>query len=385
MGWNLRVLDAQTSSITIPRVKVVTDEVKMCQEIASKRVKLNETYMDETELPPSPPSSSTSPVLSIPSPSTAPAVTSPVVSSMAAILSPIASVDSQEIVFQGQEHKATDRESEEIRNKKATKSDDAPVPVELWNNEVARMLNTSMTPDLEILFDKFRNKLLRLWKMRLRREFSRWFSKKHKVNASLKKVSRRETDTVRIWLEGKKEAKLAREELLKNYKVWWSKTYREGSTEKLKDAAGGMDCIVRASATSYWEWTEGSRLFFWRWPPQYLKSARDGVPVRVEGSFNRKLRTQPRELDEAIKAKVREKLKKVRDRRYVSPGFVYVLTTFFAVPKGEDDIRMVYDASSCGVNENLWSPSFPLPTVDTLLRATDIGSWMRDIDIGECF
>jgi hypothetical protein len=46
---------------------------------------------------------------------------------------------------------------------------------------------------------------------------------------------------------------------------------------------------------------------------------------------------------------------------------------------------MVYDASSCGVNENLWSPSFPLPTVDTLLRATDIGSWMGDIDIGECF
>eukprot|EP00978_Attheya_sp_CCMP212_P004115 scaffold8884_cov44-Attheya_sp.AAC.5 len=126
--------------------------------------------------------------------------------------------------------------------------------------------------------------------------------------------------------------------------------YRNGSQEKLKDASGGMDCIQCASETLYWEWNCGSRLFFWRWSPQYLERARDGVPLRVEGEFKRNLRTQPRELDKDTKAKVREKLKKVRDRRYVSPGFVYVLTKFFAVPKGESEIRMVYDASFCQVN-----------------------------------
>eukprot|EP00978_Attheya_sp_CCMP212_P028396 scaffold97906_cov26-Attheya_sp.AAC.1 len=110
-------------------------------------------------------------------------------------------------------------------------------------------------------------------------------------------------------------------------------TYRNGSKEKLKDAAGGMDCIQRASETSYWEWNCGSRLFFLRWPPQYLERARDGVPLRVEGEFKRNIKTQARELDEDTKAKVREKFKKVRDQRYVSPGFVYVLTNFLWCPK----------------------------------------------------
>ncbi len=47
--------------------------------------------------------------------------------------------------------------------------------------------------------------------------------------------------------------------------------------------------------------------------------------------------------DEAIKEKVKEKLAKVRDRRYIAPGFVESLTAFFEVEKGDNDIRLVYD------------------------------------------
>jgi len=49
---------------------------------------------------------------------------------------------------------------------------------------------------------------------------------------------------------------------------------------------------------------------------------------------------------------MKEKLKSVRDRRYVKAGQVKSLTSFFAVPKGEDDIRMVYDGTKSGLNDS---------------------------------
>ena len=57
----------------------------------------------------------------------------------------------------------------------------------------------------------------------------------------------------------------------------------------------------------------------------------------------------------------------------------------FSVPKGEDDIRMVYDGSKSGLNEALWAPWFALPTLDALLRWTAVGSWLGDNDYGEQF
>lgn len=61
------------------------------------------------------------------------------------------------------------------------------------------------------------------------------------------------------------------------------------------------------------------------------------------------------------------------------------LTSFFAVPKGVDDIRMVYDGTKLGLNNVIWVPRFPLPTVDTMLQAVDSNTFMSDMDIGEMF
>jgi hypothetical protein len=58
---------------------------------------------------------------------------------------------------------------------------------------------------------------------------------------------------------------------------------------------------------------------------------------------------------------------------------------YFGVPKGEDDVRMVYDATANGLNECVWSPSFWLPTINTLVRALDENSWMTDRDMGDMF
>lgn len=80
-----------------------------------------------------------------------------------------------------------------------------------------------------------------------------------------------------------------------------------------------------------------------------------------------------------------EKINKVRERGCIVPGDVKLLTGFSAVPKGEGDIRIVYDATACGLNNALWAPSFFLPTIDSILRNADSGTWFGDIDLGEMF
>jgi hypothetical protein len=79
------------------------------------------------------------------------------------------------------------------------------------------------------------------------------------------------------------------------------------------------------------------------------------------------------------------KLDKVLERGYISPGFVASLTWYFAVPKGEHDIRLVYDGTDLGLNNALWSPSFWLPNSSSAVRLLLFYSFLFDSDIGECF
>lgn len=59
--------------------------------------------------------------------------------------------------------------------------------------------------------------------------------------------------------------------------------------------------------------------------------------------------------------------------------------SYFVVPKGIHDVRMVYDETASGLNERLWLPGFPLPTAETHLRALEPDYFMADVDIGEMF
>jgi hypothetical protein len=45
---------------------------------------------------------------------------------------------------------------------------------------------------------------------------------------------------------------------------------------------------------------------------------------------------------------------------YLPSGFVVNLLQSFAVPKGEADILVVFNGTSCGLNDALWSPNFYL-------------------------
>jgi len=58
------------------------------------------------------------------------------------------------------------------------------------------------------------------------------------------------------------------------------------------------------------------------------------------------------------------------------------LTGFFSVPKDEDDICMVYDASALGLNDALWALNFGLPDVDSLLSQVARYTYLADNDVG---
>ena len=55
------------------------------------------------------------------------------------------------------------------------------------------------------------------------------------------------------------------------------------------------------------------------------------------------------------------------------------------MPKGEDDIRMVFNGSSCGLNSVLFASNFGLPSSSTMTRLLSFGYKVVDMDIGEMF
>ena len=69
---------------------------------------------------------------------------------------------------------------------------------------------------------------------------------------------------------------------------------------------------------------------------------------------------QPPYEDPEVRAKVLAKLQKVVDRGYIEimknaievDSFMFM----FDVPRGDSDIRMVYDGSRRGFNESIWAP-----------------------------
>ena len=113
---------------------------------------------------------------------------------------------------------------------------------------------------------------------------------------------------------------------------------------------------------------------------------RDGMMVCFLGDPPDYTNPQPKHRDPTTKAKVEEKLQKVLDRGYLDNDEIVVsLTSYFDVAKGEDDIRMVYDGTKCGLNAAVWVPSFFMPTVQSHLRAVEEGTNMCDVDVGEMF
>ena len=71
---------------------------------------------------------------------------------------------------------------------------------------------------------------------------------------------------------------------------------------------------------------------------------------------------------EAQRSNEMVKIGKARRRYYIVKGGVISLNHMFLVPRGYDDIRMVYKGTSSGINDTLWDPHSAFPTVSNTLR-----------------
>jgi hypothetical protein len=146
------------------------------------------------------------------------------------------------------------------------------------------------------------------------------------------------------------------------------------------------DCVQRCAESTWWEWSDGSRLIFWRWPESWRNEARDGAKGLHTGTPEPRLHYPQVAMDDANIARLDgEKLEKLLRRRYITCGVCKNTVPRFAVPKGSDDIRVVWDLKKSGLNEHMFTPSFFLPTVATYLRKLTHGAHSGDFDIGEQF
>ena len=233
---------------------------------------------------------------------------------------------------------------------KAVKSDDAEVPVHLWDSKVCRGPATlRQAASLQTLREAF----LRVYRKRLWRDCQRLLRKTH----------------------GKK----------------WFTMRRRGNVKLNHDLDAIRDILWRAAQNTWFEYPSGSRLLYWRFPIKYQRQARDGVPVYFieEGPTSMKpQRTVSPEETAVLKEKI---LKVIRKRYLVVPeDRLRSVISYFGVPKGVidgiiQDWRIVYHAGANGLNEKVWAPSFWLPGVNSLVRMLDLTSVMEDRDIGEMF
>jgi hypothetical protein len=256
---------------------------------------------------------------------------------------------------------------------KAVKRDDAGVPTHLWDKRCTLVLPYA-SPALDLL----RKLILRVAVTRMFTEFrlylvetygQDWLSQLH--NGRQRAAQRRsQQKRKRTRGEGDEEEKT------------------ESYEELVRDILAGVDAISRFADSDWWSWKRGSSLFFWRWPKgEQRTSARDGMTVWVKSRlpiYDRRARPP----DPSKKLLIAEKLQKILDRGYVvfpeEKSFIKSLMDFFDVEKGSD-IRMVYNGTSCGLNDVLWAPNFWLPYPATAARLLSYGYYMVDIDLGEMF
>jgi hypothetical protein len=121
----------------------------------------------------------------------------------------------------------------------------------------------------------------------------------------------------------------------------------------------GVEALRHAMESSWWAWDAGSSPFFWRWPPDYQAPLRDGMQPMFKGDPLHTMTHQRPYKDEDLRKKEKKKIGKTRIHGYLVSIFkVLALINVFSVPKGKNDIRMVYDGTKSGLNDVLFCPWF---------------------------
>ena len=110
------------------------------------------------------------------------------------------------------------------------------------------------------------------------------------------------------------------------------------------------------------------------------------MQIYVSGSLPQGRRRKSLKLTDDQREVVAKKIDGMVNRRYLTEGHVTSSLHYFAVPKGTTDVRIVYDGTSCGLNESLWAPNFFLPSSKSAALVLSFSTtWMADANFGEMF
>lgn len=75
-------------------------------------------------------------------------------------------------------------------------------------------------------------------------------------------------------------------------------------------------------------------------------------------------------------------------RRYITPttrDAVHTVVPRYCVPKGETDVRLVWDSSKNGANAAVTAPTFYLMGFTSVVQRVFSSAFMADFDVGEMF
>ena len=268
---------------------------------------------------------------------------------------------------------------------KAAKADNASVPLEMWNNRITPLF-PSFTPSI---LDLLRSLVLRKYRRKVYLEFITFLRTEYPVlypeflglrfSMYFKTYSKR--------LRGVQELRCSHNssEIEMNDQVLNSSLKAKKFIPLLKDMELGREGLFSISESAFFSWNSGSSLLYWRWDKRLQRIAKYGFPTQVINQLPSNFK-KPKKPSSKNHPKILAKIVKSIKRNYLKPATSKVknLIDYFAVPKA-DDIRLVLNGSSCGLNEAVWASNFWLPTASTMIRQLGFNYKFVDIDLGEMF
>jgi len=276
-------------------------------------------------------------------------------------------------------------------SEKAAKADDAEISYAMWNNRITPLF-PSFTPAVldklrALVLRKYRRRLFKEFLFYLRKTFKRILSRflqsyDHLYDCLYAKrlgglISHRSTYVI-----GTKCSSLDAYEIesIKNYLA--SDLFIR-LREEIRLGLHSLHCLCESS---FFSWNSGSALFFWRWENSLHHIAKFGFAPQLQDELPSNFR-KPRKPSQLVRDKILSKILKSIKRGYLIPASlpeVKNLIDYFAVPKA-DDIRLVLNGSSCGLNSSTWASNFWLPNSNTMVRQLGFNYKSVDLDLGEMF
>lgn len=268
---------------------------------------------------------------------------------------------------------------------RAVKADSAAIDFFPWNQRI-QLVFPHVTAHL---IRKFERAALNRWRRNLYRSFIRYLEHQYGTHWAQRLRRSRELDR-----SAKRDGAEWVSPLPKRRKTGATRTIKKGGwplagaemdQDLFTDVKKGMRVLSQAYASTWWEWTQGSSLVFWRWNGEdQRRSARDGMTIFSTRDQEQSPTPKPR-FSPSDATLVAAKMDIMMNRSYLETGFVKAKLHYFGVAKGDSDIRVVFDGTSSGLNSTLWAPNFFLPTSRDAAMLLTYNTWMADVDFGEMF